>query len=645
MAATVRKTHTTNRRVLGFAVKVVGTAGHIDHGKSSLVHRLTGIDPDRLEEEKRRGMTIDLGFAWLQLSESETVSIVDVPGHERFVANMLAGVGGIDAALLVVAADESVMPQTREHVDILDLLGISSGVVALTKVDLADADLIAIATSDVQDLLSRTSLAGSPIIPVSSVTGDGLPDLVGALREAVASVPPRVNWRTAYLPIDRVFTVSGFGTVVTGTLHDGVISTGDEVELLPSGAPARIRSLQTHSRTVNSAGPGARVAANLSGIDRQDVVRGDVLALRGRVRATQRFDARLRVVDDAPFALKHGQEAALHLGAGEYPVTVSVLGRDAIGPGETGWVQVRSRFPVPALRHQRFILRLPAPARTVAGGEVMDVRPRHRRNDESAVRRLDAFLSGDDEQVLEAVLMSPRALTLSEIADSTDLSLFRIEESVRRALHDGTAVRVGERYIGPQGWARMCERATAALQQFHDDNPLRRGMAREELRSRLHQRREEWNDWLAALLDHGVVVDASADIALPGFRNAGRVRSAERDRVIAVLSASEFSPPSGRDLLEAARTEPGMLVFLADEGRIVHVGGGVYFAAEAYERLVAIALGLIDEAGGVSMAQFRDAVGTSRKYAQAFLEHLDSRRVTRRVGDVRVRGREAPACA
>lgn len=624
---------------------VVGTAGHIDHGKSTLVTRLTGTDPDRLAEEKQRGMTIDLGFAWLRLPDGEILSIVDVPGHERFVSNMLAGVGGIDMALLVVAADESVMPQTREHVDILDLLGVRRGVVALTKCDLVDDDLRDLASEEVAELLSRTSLAGSPVVPVSAVTGEGTDQLLSALSDAARSVPARGEGGSPYLPVDRVFTLPGFGTVVTGTLHDGSLSLGDDVELLPSGRRARVRSLQIHGGAVERALPGSRVAANLPGIEVRDVTRGDVVARPGRIVPTRRFDAGLRVVADAPFALKHGQEVALHLGSGEYRATVSILGDDELAPGESGWVQVRARTPVPAVRRERFILRLPAPARTIAGGSVIDPRPRHRRGDSPAQTRLEALASGDPGRELAAALDTPHTVSRDEVVAITGLAADEVDRALVRASEEGRAVPIGPRYAGPRSWALVSGRVERELSTYHTENPLRRGMPREELRRKIRRAREEWPAWLEALVRRGVVKDVDGLVALPNFEGAGRERRAEADVVLAILARSPTTPPSAHDLQSAAGTDEALLTFMADSGEIVHIGGGIYFAPQVYEQLAAIALDIISRHGSVTIAQFRDAAGTSRRYAQAFLEHLDARRITRRQGDVRVRGREAPACA
>ncbi|HZU14110.1 MAG TPA: selenocysteine-specific translation elongation factor, partial [Chloroflexota bacterium] len=346
-------------------MKVIGTAGHIDHGKSTLVERLTGIDPDRLEEEKRRGMTIDLGFAWLTLPRSGPVSIVDVPGHERFVKNMLAGVGGIDAALLVVAADEGVMPQTREHIDILSLLDIRAGVIAITKCDLVDAEWLELVRLDVTDAVAGTSIADLPIVPVSARTGEGLPELVEALDAAAAQAEDRVDGARGYVPVDRVFSAAGFGTVVTGTLHDGSIGVGETWELMPGHRLVRIRSLQVHRQPAQTAGPGARVAVNLAGIDYQEVKRGDVLAYPGSVGETKRFDARLTVLPSAPFSLAQGLPVSLHVGAAERQATLALLDRDELAPGTAGWVQLRTTDELPVVAGQRFIVRLPSPARTV----------------------------------------------------------------------------------------------------------------------------------------------------------------------------------------------------------------------------------------------------------------------------------------
>ena len=347
---------------------VIGTAGHVDHGKSMLVKALTGIDPDRLKEEKERQMTIDLGFAWLTLPSGEQVGIVDVPGHKDFIENMLAGVGGIDAALLVVAADEGVMPQTREHLAILDLLGVKSGLVALTKVDLVDdPEWLELVEAEVEELLEGTTLAGAPIVPVSAKTGQGLPELVAELDALLQRTPPRRDLGRPRLAIDRVFSITGFGTVVTGTLVDGAFELGQEVEILPQGIKARIRGLQTHKRRIERAMPGSRVAINLAGVSKNELRRGDVVTTPGWLKPTQLVDVRLRYLADAPRPLRHNATLKFFSGSAEVVARARLLDSEAIPPGEEGWVQLRLAKPVALIKGDRFIVRQPSPPLTIGG--------------------------------------------------------------------------------------------------------------------------------------------------------------------------------------------------------------------------------------------------------------------------------------
>ncbi len=383
----------------------IGTAGHIDHGKSTLVKVLTGIDPDRLAEEKERGMTIDLGFAWLTLPNGREVSIVDVPGHEGFIKNMLAGVGGIDAALLVIAADESVMPQTREHLAILDLLRVRRGVVALTKADLVDEEWLELVREEVGKLLAPTTLAGAPIIPVSAVTKQGIPELLAELERMLDETQERQNTSSPRLPIDRVFSMTGFGTVVTGTLLDGTFQAGQEVEVLPQGMKTRIRNLQTHRHSVEAALPGNRTAINLAGISRSDIARGNVVALPGQLRSTMLIDAHLQLLADAHYPLDHNALVDFFSGAQEIPARVRLLDADQLQPGKSAWVQLRLSRSAVLSRRDRFILRIPSPSTTIGGGEVVEVHPRfHKRFQQSVLDQLTTLeLGAPDELVLAAL--------------------------------------------------------------------------------------------------------------------------------------------------------------------------------------------------------------------------------------------------
>ncbi len=407
---------------------VIGTAGHVDHGKSTLVQALTGIDPDRLAEEKAREMTIDLGFAWLTLDGAE-VGVIDVPGHRDFIENMLAGVGGIDLALFVIAADEGVMPQTREHLAILNLLEIPRSVIALTKIDLIDdpewLELVALEVGETLRLSGGPALAAAPIVPVSARTGAGLAELRAALTAALHQIPPPPDLGRPRLPIDRVFTLSGFGTVVTGTLLDGRLRVGDEIEVQPGGRPARVRGLQTHKTKRETAQPGSRVAVNLTGIDRDALHRGQVLAARGAVRPTLLLDSAYRHLPDADAPLAHNTEVKLFIGAAEVSARARVIGGEQIAPGEAGWLQLALAQPVAAARGDRFILRRPTPGATLGGGRVLDPQPRrrHRRLRPDVVERFRALAQGTPEELLLCLLYTSDA---ADERSSVDLGGRRI---------------------------------------------------------------------------------------------------------------------------------------------------------------------------------------------------------------------------
>src|SRR5581483_4201886 len=454
---------------------VVGTAGHIDHGKSTLITALTGIDPDRLAEEKRRGMTIDLGFAHMTLPSGREIGIVDVPGHARFVRNMLAGVHGLDAVVLVVAADEGVRPQTREHLEIIDLLEVTRGVVALTKVDLVDGEWIEMVSAEVAAALEDTSLRGARIVPVSAVARTGLDDLVLALDEVLVDGEGRRDAGRARLPVDRVFTISGFGTVVTGTLVDGALAVGQELDVVPRGRSVRVRGLQQHNRKVERVEPGGRVAVNVSGAEKDERARGDVLAPAGTIATTRRVDARVRVLGDAPRALRHGAELTLHTGTAEVGARAIVLEGDAIERGASGWVQLYLSRPIAASEQDRFVLRIPSPAATIAGGRFTDVTPRkHPRHDAAVRESLEGPAAGDVLQ--EELRKYPRGVAVAALLKATMAPGAGVESLDAR--------RVGEWIWAREHWAAQAERVRAVLSEYHAAHPLRAGMPREELRSR-----------------------------------------------------------------------------------------------------------------------------------------------------------------
>jgi selenocysteine-specific elongation factor len=619
---------------------VIGTAGHVDHGKSALVQALTGIDPDRLREEKERGLTIDLGFAWLTLPNGEEVSIVDVPGHERFIKNMLAGVGGIDLALLVVAADEGVMPQTREHLAIIDLLGIEHGVVAVTKADLVDADFAELVAADVEEALRGTTLEGAPTAVCSAVSRQGLEELVAMLQAELARTPVKRDIGRPRLPIDRAFTIAGFGTVVTGTLIAGSLRVGQEVEVAPAGLRARIRGLQAHGQKVEAAPPGRRTAVNLAGVAVEELERGMVVASPGWLRPATALDVRLRAVRYLSRPLRHGTTVTLHTGAAEVEGRLLLLDRDQVPPGEQGWAQLRLSRPVAAVKGDRFVIR--DPNDTLGGGRIVNTQARrHRRFHPPTIEKLDAMDRGSPR---EAVLMATAAsepVSLRDLSSGLDLSAEEVRAAVAEAIAGGELLALGS---GPPaegtllytagGFATLWDRLSNVVSAYHRQFPLRRGISREELRSRLGLESRPFDQAIALWAGRGEVREEADSVSLSGHEPRPDASQEERARqLLAALRSQPFSPP-------ALDGDDDLLSYLEDRGDIVWVGEGIVFAAEAYREMVERVVAHLRERRTVTLAQVRDLLGTSRKYAQALLEHMDEQRVTRRVGDERVlRGR------
>ena len=626
---------------------VIGTAGHVDHGKSTLVKALTGIDPDRLREEKERSMTIDLGFAWLTLPSGREVSVVDVPGHERFIKNMLAGVGGIDAALLVVAADEGPMPQTDEHLAILDLLGVSRGLVVLTKVDTVEADWRDLIVEETREKLVGTTLESAPIVPVSSLTGQGLDDLRAAMDTMLDRVPPHHEAGRPRLPIDRVFSVAGFGTVVTGTLLDGPLELGQEVEILPEGRRGRVRGLQSHRTKEERANPGSRTAVNLSGLAVEELRRGDVLTTPGWLTPTRLLDARVRLISDSPIPLEQNDEVDFFIGSSETTARVTLLEANRLDPGEETWLQLRFPEPLVAVKGDRFILRRPSPSLTIGGGLVIDPHPRrHRRFREDVVQALVVLATGTPEEIVEQALGDAplelrallRQLALPEASVRTALAELAGQERIivlRRGGTDAPGPAAPSDYLARRAVVdRAAEQIRASLAAYHERNPLRRGMPREEVRSRLGWPARAFEELVVRAAAARVLADDGETLRRADFEIRFTPAQRERiDRYLAALRAAPHTPPSPAEF----GIEPELAIALAETGEVVRVDAGIVFTADTFRDIEQQVLAVIDGEGRITLAQFRDHFGSSRKYAQAVLEFLDQRRVTRRIGDERVR--------
>jgi len=628
-------------------MRVIGTAGHVDHGKSTLVEALTGIDPDRLKEEKEREMTIDLGFAWLTLPSGEQVGIVDVPGHKDFIKNMLAGVGGIDAALFVVAADEGVMPQTREHLAIVDLLQVRGGVVAITKKDLVeDEEWLELVMAEVAEELEDTVLAEAPIVPVSARTGEGLPAL---LEELDHLGRPR-------LPVDRVFTIAGFGTVVTGTLSDGQLMVGQEVEVLPQRLKARIRGLQTHKEKIETAVPGSRVAINLGGVSTDQLNRGDVVTLPGVLKATRLIDVRLQYLPDAPKPLKHNAALEFFSGAAEIQAHVRLLDQEVLRPGETGWAQLRLASPAVLVKNDRFIVRQPSPGATIGGGVVVNVHAqrRYRRFRPEVIARLETMAHGTPEEVLLQSLESQQPCEAKELVKRCGLSAEAAAEALNALLAEGqiiilsgkqpaTAITTNlqqpaasnQHLISRSGWQSLIEGLSAVLRGYHQRYPLRKGMSREELKSRSRLAGRLFNEVVSLAVREGKLVEEETTIRLP--QHEVKFGPAEQRKVDALLAEFRRNPYTTPSVAECeAQVGAEALNALIEQGRLFKVSEDVIFLTGTYEEMVNRIVARIEREGSITVAQVRDMFGASRKYALALMEHLDERKVTKRVGDERV---------
>jgi selenocysteine-specific elongation factor len=616
---------------------VIGTAGHVDHGKSTLISALTGINPDRLKEEVEREMTIDLGFAWLTLPDGEEVGIIDVPGHRDFIGNMLAGVGGIDAVLLVIAADEGVMPQTREHLAILDILQIPAGIVVLNKIDLVqDPAWLELVEGDVRTALTGSVLHDAPILRVSARTHAGFPDLLRTLGQLLQNQPTRPDTGRPRLPIDRVFSIAGFGTVVTGTLTDGHLAAGEEVKILPSGQHARIRGLQTHKKKEDIAVPGSRTAVNLTGVNVEDLQRGEVVVHPGQYLPTQRLDVRFRLLPDVAAPLHHHTEVKLFLGTSETVANLRLLGAEVLNPGEEGWLQLELHTPVVAVRGDRYVLRRPSPGETLGGGVVVDPQPkgRHKRFDAAVLASLAASAEGTPEEILLQASLALGPATTAELIARSRLDAAAAQTAVQELVTGGGLIALGDQLLAAGQWSSLKETVAAELGAYHRDYPLRRGMPREELKSKLKLQPRLFNAVLTRLAEEQVLLEGPKWASLPDHAvRFSPFQQVKVDQLIAQFAAAPFAPPSVKE----CQAEVGEDIFttLLDQGDLVAVSGEVVFRKSDYEAMVAGVRTELQKKGQVSLAEVRDLLGTSRKYVQALLEHLDGIGVTVRDGDVR----------
>ena len=625
---------------------IIGTAGHIDHGKTALVKALTDIDTDTLPEERSRGVTIDIGFAYWK----DNVTIIDVPGHERFVKNMVTGVCTIDLALFVVAADDGAMPQTREHLGILNLLGVQRGIVALTKIDLAEDDWVELVTEDLRELLQSTFLADAPIVPVSSVTGTGIEYLRELIEAEITQVEERPDRGIFRLPVDRVFSVQGFGTVVTGTVLSGRVCPRDEVVLLPAGEPVRVRGVQTHGRDVEIAEVGARAAINLSGIEVAQIQRGDILAQPGYFDTTYMLDARLYLLPNAPAALENRARVHLHLGPGEVLARVILLEAEELLPGDSQFVQFRLESPGVAARGDRFVIRRYSPVQTLGGGVVLDSRPtKHRRFQEAVLQTLRELEQDDPNRVLEVRLKTAgfRPRSAQDLAAEMGISTAELEERLRPILAAEKAVGLRQAsrdyYIHADSWQDLLGRIQGALAAFHKANPLRPGIARDELRFQVEggPDPEVYAQGVENLLDLGILKSSGSLLHLAGHAiQLTPEQERLRDDIQTLLQQGGTTPPDLQELSVKVASDPETVQAIVGAmqamGDLIRLDEGVLLHPDAFTEVEQKLVDYLKTNGKIEVSTFRDLVGTTRKYALPLLSYFDKQGVTAREGDVRV---------
>jgi selenocysteine-specific elongation factor len=615
-----------------FSLFVVGTAGHVDHGKSTLIQALTGIDPDRLREEKVRGMTIELGFAWLELPSGAEISIVDVPGHERFIKNMLMGAGGVDLALLIIAADEGVMPQTREHLAILDLLGIDTGLIVMTKKDLVDQDWLDLVTLDVQEVLEGTSLENAEVVAVSAETGEGLDEFKATLDKLISGLPTHQSTGNPRLPVDRSFTITGFGAVVTGTLADGSLKSGQEVEILPSGLKARIRSLQVHESSLDEVGPGTRLAVNLSGIDHADIQRGDLLTSVNWLEASTAFDATFRVIPDAPRAVRHNHKVTLFAGTREIPATIRVLEGDQIIPGSSGWIQLRTQEKVPVVRGDSFVVR--DTESTLGGGRVLEPNaPRRKRNDPETIARLETLASGSSEDVTFNALIDIEPATIAQIAGATGSNADDTDAAITALESEGRITKIGsdlDFVASIAGWQRLIDTAKSTLANFHKTYPLRQGMPLQDFRGQLKLKTPAFSAVSYSMIASEVIATDDAIVKLPSHSpELSAEQQTEADSFLKLIASDRFSPSTESPI------DIEILQLLSDRGDVLRISGDIVYPTDAYDEMESKILGSGSDGEEITITSVREIFGTSRKYTLAVLEYMDSKGLTRRSGDNR----------
>jgi len=627
---------------------ILGTAGHIDHGKTALVKALTGVDTDRLKEEKERGITIELGFTFLDLPSGVRMGIIDVPGHERFVKHMVGGVWGIDLVALIIAADEGVMPQTREHLDICKLLKVKKGLVVLTKVDLVDGDLLELVKEEVPEIVQDTFLRDAPILAVSSTTGEGIPQLLSTLDFLSQEIDGRPADGLFRLPIDRVFIMKGFGTVVTGTMISGSLSIGETVQILPSGLEGKVRNLQVYNRSVERAVAGERTAVNLQGIETSAIERGDVLVRPNTLRPTQLADAYLEYLPNAPRPLRHRAKSRFHIGTSLTHASVFLLDREELLPGESGFVQLRLERPVVALPQDRFVIRGSAAIQTIGGGMILDSHPdKHRRYSLSVVDDLDLLKDGTNEQALRQHIQRSgmEGTTFEDLLNRVEMPPGEVQATIKKMAERGDLVFIDPerlKVIEKGQYKGLRELVLAQLGEFHRQSPMKSGLSKEELRTKLPLGVDIklFQILINELIQSKEVMLEKDKLRLPGHQISSADKKGLVSRVEASVLKGGLQPPSPKELSDEWGENEGAVkaIFehLVHEGKLVKIKGEIYIHRVSFENLKEELVVYLKSHQEITTPQFKEMTRVSRKYAIPLIEYFDQSKLTIRIGEKRV---------
>lgn len=621
---------------------IIGTAGHVDHGKTALIKALTGIETDRIKEEKKRGITIELGFAYLDLPDGEKAGIIDVPGHEKFVKNMLAGAGGIDLALLVVAADEGFMPQTREHLGILSLLNISEGIIVVTKKDMVDEDWLEIVCDEIRQEVQGTFLENAQIIPVSSYTGEGIEQLRQAIFTMIDQKTQIKNLDVPFrIPVDRIFSVEGFGTVITGTLIEGTMKVGDPVTVYPSRIESRIRNLQVHSQNVQEAYAGQRVAVNLAGLKKTDLNKGDVIAVPGSMHTTMMIDIHLTVLKDCDREIRNATRLHLYHGARDILCKIVLLDRDSVGAGESCYAQLRLEEEIAVKTGDRFVLRFYSPVETIGGGVILDSNPfKHKRNDAVVLESLKLKEGGSDREKISAALRdySARFETLDFLQIQTGIPKEQFEQQINKLIKDKVAFRVSDNVVIHTDYLnRLKDSAVKLLESYHKENPLREGMKKDEFRNKLikYEDISVVDKITDSLVNRKVLKYVNNCVALADFEVQQDNNQQEIENAFLQGGFSPESPDQIAARFPKVKNFKQVLESLVNTGKLVRVEEKILLHADYYNKALTLAKEHVDQNGQITLAEMRDLMGASRKFAVAVLEYWDKRGITKKVGDAR----------